>query len=126
LRWAEALEQHGGEVRSLFETEFAPLIKRRMMRQAGSALSVAFKDPVLRASGLEGDTYKAVKNFFQLSDGEMHWIVCHCNGGVTVSAATVSARIRKVDGRQTAPGLIALWVLSLSTGAMCALALAAT
>src|SRR6478672_7363780 len=69
-RWAEALERRGGTVRALRGTEFLPWPERRAMREDGSALSVAFEDPVLRAAGLRGDRYVDGTAFFELRDDE--------------------------------------------------------
>jgi hypothetical protein len=50
--------------------------------------------PLLRAAGLENDTYGEAKRFFELSDGQLHRIVCY-----TVSAARTAryTRAKHVD-----------------------------
>jgi hypothetical protein len=93
-RWAEALERRGGTVRALREIEFVPWSERRARRAHGSALSVAFADPVLRESGLSGDRYEDGLAFFELRDDEAHLILCSCYAGETLSAREVAARVR--------------------------------
>jgi len=110
-RWADLLREHGGSVRPLFETEFVPAALRRSLREDGSAVTVAFADPVLRAAGLRGDTYGAAQDFFDLSHDEMHWILCHCNGAAAESAGIISRRIREVAAHGLGSVVAALWLL---------------
>jgi hypothetical protein len=97
-RWAEALERESGTVRALRETEIAPWRERLAARAAGSALTVALADPVLRAAGLSGETYRDALQFFALSDAEAHFILCSCHAGDTMSAREAAGRIRAVGG----------------------------
>jgi hypothetical protein len=102
-RWVELLEGQSHQVLStLRETEFQPAAARALMRTDNSAITVAFNDPILRASGLENDTYGAAKEFFQLSDKKLHHIVCYCHFGTTVSAAMTARFIRAqhIDKRE--------------------------
>ena len=116
-RWADLLHEHGGSVRPLFETEFAPVALRRALREDGSAVTVAFADPALRAAGLRGDAYGDAQDFFELSHDEMHWILCHCNGAAAESAEIISRRIGEVATRRSA--VAALWLVPAA--ALCAL-----
>jgi hypothetical protein len=76
-RWIEVLEQTPDRcLNTLAETEFQPATARAAMRSAASPLTVAFEDPVLRADGLNDDTYGEAKRFFELSDWELHQLVC--------------------------------------------------
>ena len=94
-RWVELLEGDPHRVLStLHETEYQPTRVRAALRCENSAISVAFSDPLLRAVGLENDTYGEAKRFFQLSDRELHNIVCFCHFGTTVSAAKTARYIR--------------------------------
>jgi len=55
-RWAEALERDPDRVlTSLEEIEWKSEDERRAMRADGSALTVAYEDPVLRTEGLGSD-----------------------------------------------------------------------
>ena len=42
------------------------------MRGDDTPISLAFRNPVLRASGMTNDTYGEAKRFFELSDGQLH------------------------------------------------------
>ncbi|WP_426131151.1 hypothetical protein [Pararhizobium sp. PWRC1-1] len=94
-RWVELLEREPHRLLStLRETEFQPASLRASMRSDNTAITVGFNDPVLRAAGLENDTYGAAKRFFQMSDGQLHHIVCDCHFGTTVSAERTARYIR--------------------------------
>ncbi|TIL63074.1 MAG: hypothetical protein E5Y81_20340, partial [Mesorhizobium sp.] len=68
---------------------------RDVARGAGSPITVAYEDPVLRAMGLKDDTYGEAKRFFELSDWQLHNIVCHCHVGATMQARWAAARVRR-------------------------------
>jgi hypothetical protein len=76
------------------------------MRSDGSPISVAFEDPVLRAAGLENDSYGEAKRFFELTDHQLHRVICYCHFGETLSAATAAHYIRAVPTRNQ-PGIFA-------------------
>lgn len=94
-RWADLLEKHRDRrLGTLHGTEYQPPERRAEMRSPDSPLSVAFEDPVLRADGLGGDTYGEAKRYFELSDWQLHEIVCYCHLGETMSAASAAKRVR--------------------------------
>ncbi|MCV9966756.1 hypothetical protein OIU34_33315 [Pararhizobium sp. BT-229] len=94
-RWIELLEADPSRVLStLHETEYLPQTKRDALRCNNSAISIAFNDPILRAAGLQSDTYGEAKRFFELSDRQLHRIVCDCQFGAIVSTAKVARFIR--------------------------------
>ncbi|MDL2402573.1 hypothetical protein [Rhizobium mayense] len=94
-RWIDLLERSPRQFLStLRETEFQPSETRAAMRTDSSPISVAFADPVLRAAGLENDSYGEAKRFFELTDHELHGIVCYCHFGETVSSSVVARSIR--------------------------------
>ena len=96
-RWAESLERSPRPfLKTLHETEYQPIADRIAMRDDDTPISVAFADPILRAAGMENDSYGEAKRFFELSDGELHELVCFCHFGERVSAATVARRVRKM------------------------------
>ena len=64
------------------------------MRGAGSPITVAFEDPILRAEGLKDDTYGEAKRFFEMTDLQLHEIVCHCHVGATMHASRAAHRVR--------------------------------
>ncbi|PRD41978.1 hypothetical protein C5748_19080 [Phyllobacterium phragmitis] len=104
-RWAELLEKEPGRLlATLPGTEYQPVETRETMRSAGSPISVAFEDAVFRAEGMKDDSYGEAKRFFEITDRQMHEIVCYCHYGATVSAATAARHVRgAIDG----PGMLA-------------------
>lgn len=100
-RWAAALEREGGRhLRTLFEIEHAPPVKRAALRADDSLLTVAFNDPWLRAEGLAGDTVGDAVAFFGISEKELHDILCFCHHGATMAANTAAAQIRAAATRR--------------------------
>ncbi|MER8844232.1 hypothetical protein NKI94_04950 [Mesorhizobium australicum] len=94
-RWAELLEENPERcLGALTGTEHLRPEARAIARGEGSALAVAFEDPILRASGLGDDTYGEAKRFFELSDWQLHDIVCDCHVGATMKARWAAARVR--------------------------------
>ncbi|TGR74211.1 hypothetical protein EN836_33420, partial [Mesorhizobium sp. M1C.F.Ca.ET.193.01.1.1] len=53
-------------------------------------------DPLLRAAGLRSDTYGEAKRFFELSDWQLHDVVCSCHTGATMQASWAAARVRRI------------------------------
>ena len=122
-RWAELLERQGGSLRSLYETEFAPWHRRRTMREDNSPLSVAFADPILRGQGLKGDSYGDAVEFFGLSHGEAHHILCYCHCGHAISAELVATRVRQAATHaQTSAASLTLWAVPAAAAAAAAVA----
>ncbi|CAN7666005.1 hypothetical protein LJR231_005272 [Phyllobacterium sp. LjRoot231] len=104
-RWAELLEQNPDRrLATLHQTEYQLAGVRATMRGDSTPISVAFEDPVLRAAGLENDTYGEAKRFFELTDRQLHKVICYCHFGATVNAATAAHYIRAVP---TQPGMFA-------------------
>lgn len=99
-RWAETLErQHGRNLRTLFEIEYARPAEREAIRADDSPLSVAFDDAQLRAEGLSGDTIGDAMAFFGLTATELHAILCYCRNGETMAADVAAMRIRVAASR---------------------------
>jgi hypothetical protein len=97
-RWAELLERNPQRpLSTLQETEYRPAMERAAMRGDCSPISVAFDDPVLRAAGLENDSYGEAKRFFELTDNQLHRLVCHCHFGATLSAANAAHHVRAIS-----------------------------
>ncbi len=106
-RWAELLERNPQRrLSTLHETEYQPARVRATMRGDGTPISVAFEDPVLRTAGLENDSYGEAKRFFELSDEQLHKVICYCHFGATVSASTAARHIRAMLVEKQ-PGLFA-------------------
>jgi hypothetical protein len=105
-RWAELLAQQPDRRLSTIEgTEFGFRQARRAKRADNSPLTVAFQDPVLRAEGLRGDRVGDALDFFELSEGDVHHLVCFCHYGQTVSAGAVAARLRVMARRVQLPAV---------------------
>ncbi|MBW9113947.1 hypothetical protein JNB88_09895 [Rhizobium cauense] len=98
-RWVELLDRAPHRrLATLYQTEHQPTAVLALLRSDNSPISVAFEDPIMRAAGLENDTYGQAKKFFGLSDGELHNVLCYCHFGATVSAATAAHYVRGVLG----------------------------
>jgi hypothetical protein len=69
---------------------------------------------VLRAAGLAGDTVGDAGEFFGLSHGQLHALLCFCHHGGTVSASTAAAQVRAF-ARQG--DMSACWVAGVGLGA---------
>ncbi|PDT10377.1 hypothetical protein [Rhizobium sp. M1] len=96
-RWAECLERSPRPfLKTLHETEYQPIADRLALRGDDTPISVAFADPILRAAGMENDSYGEAKRFFELSDEQLHELVCFCHFGESVSAAAVARRVRRI------------------------------
>ncbi|MEH3143773.1 MAG: hypothetical protein PGN34_00070 [Methylobacterium frigidaeris] len=103
-RWAELLEREPARAyTTLEEIEFVPRAMRAAIRADNSPLSVAFADPVLRASGLAGDRFGDARSFFELGSGEAHRLLCSCVNGRSVTGAVTARRLRRMASRH--PGL---------------------
>ena len=99
-RWALALERLGdARLNTLRETEHQRYHERVLMREDNSPLTVALGDPVLRSAGLKDDTFGEAARFFDLSDWDLHGVLCYCHYGASVQASEVAARVRMVQGR---------------------------
>lgn len=107
-RWAELLERDPGRrLATLPGTEYQTAEMRGKMRGLGSPLSVAAQDSVFRAEGLKDDSYGEAKRFFELTDHDLHRIVCYCHHGVTITGASAARFVRAAMGGQDEHGLLA-------------------
>lgn len=106
-RWAELLEADPNRrLYTLHQTEYQAVGLRADMRGDDTPISVAFKDPFLNAAGMKNDTYGEAKRFFELTDGQLHDVICYCHFGATVSAATAARNVRAIAAG-TEPGVFA-------------------
>jgi hypothetical protein len=105
--WAELLESEPDRpLATLHGTEYQAAETRATMRCAQSPISIAFDDPTLRAEGLNNDTYGEAKRFFELSDWQLHEIVCHCHFGATMTAEVAARRVRAAIAGRPVPGFL--------------------
>lgn len=96
-QWAESLDcSPRAFLNTLHETEYKSMAERLALRDDDTPISVAFADPILRAAGMENDSYGEAKRFFELSDEQLHGLVCFCHFGEHVSAAVIARRLRKM------------------------------
>ena len=96
-RWADDLEQQPNRsLSTFFETEYLESGERSQLQLSNSPISVAFEDPLLRAIGLKDDTYGEARRFFELSDKELHRVVCYCHHGALMSAGTAARSVRTI------------------------------
>lgn len=105
-RWVALLRAEPRRtLQTLRETEFQPSRARDAMRADNSAITVAYEDALLRAEGLSGDTYGDAREFFGLSNRQLHYLVCYCHGGAFMSADTAACRLSSLVPRAAPPGL---------------------
>jgi len=105
-RWADLLESEAGRrLNTLRGTEYLPEEELEVMRMNGSPITVALEDPMLRVEGLTSDRYGAAKAFFDLTDGELHNVLCYCHFGATVRADRAAAAIRRIVRTSEGKGL---------------------
>lgn len=97
-RWAMLLERcENGRLMPFYELEYRISASLADARQAGSPLSIAYQDPVLRRAGLESDRYGDGARFFELSRSEAHRILCSCGYMGVMRASEVANRIRMLS-----------------------------
>jgi hypothetical protein len=105
-RWAHLLElASDARINLIHELEFAPRAAQQSMRADGSALSIAFNDPVLRAEGLSGDTIADGQAFFSITDRDTHRLLCSCMHGLSMRARDAAWIVRSIAN--PIPGIIA-------------------
>jgi hypothetical protein len=108
VRWAERLEREPERrLNTLPGTEYETAERRSVMRGPDTPISVAFEDPRLKAEGLASDSYGDAQKFFELTDWQLHEIVCHCHIGGTMTAETAARRVRSAISDKPGPNLIA-------------------
>ena len=100
-RFALLLETSQAPIQLFQRIEYMPDSARRRVRTDASPLAVAFRDPVLRAHGLAGDRLGDAIQFFHLSQGEAHHLLCDCHYVGTVTPGMVAQRARMLANRLT-------------------------
>lgn len=96
-RWAELLDRDPGRrINLVRELEFASRKAQSEMRADDSALSVAYADPLFRSLGLNSDRVGDGKQFFGLSDGQTHRLLCSCMHGMSMRAGDAARLVRAV------------------------------
>ena len=96
-RWIELLDKSPDrELKTLDEIEWKPKAERRALRADGSALTIAYADPVLRTAGLLSDRFGDAVDFFQISEHDAHIVLCSCHGGASMRAEEAARRVRGI------------------------------
>ena len=97
-RWASLLEQQPQRrLNTLEEIEFVPRAERPLMRVDNSPLTVAFEDSILRFHGLKSDNLGDAMSFFEITEGDAHYILCSCMNGSTMTGAQAARRVRSIS-----------------------------
>ena len=100
-RLASVLEEGGGNVKLFSRVEYLPDHVRRSLRSDESPLTIAFRDPMLRADGLASDRFGEAMQFFGLTQGEAHTLLCDCHYVGKVTPEMIAARARMLAHRLT-------------------------
>ena len=96
-RWIDLLEwEPDRELRTLDEIDWQPKAERRALRADGSALTIAYSDPVLRHAGLLSDRFGDAVDFFDISEHDAHIVLCSCHGGESMHADEAARRVRGI------------------------------
>lgn len=93
-RWADALAAHGGALNALRRIEYLRPAERRAYHGENSPLTIAYRDPILRAEGLKSETLGDVMDFFELNEIDVHGLLCDCHYHGTMTGAGLAARLR--------------------------------
>lgn len=94
-RWADLLDRDPLRmINTVRELEFACRAAQADMRADGSALSVAYNDPLFRSLGLNSDRLGDGRAFFGLSDAEAHRLLCSCRNGMSMRAEDAARMVR--------------------------------
>jgi hypothetical protein len=95
-RWAVVLDQHHGPMMPFIRIESYSWPERKNLRGDDTPVALAFRDPMLRADGLAGDTFGDACNYFELSNGQAHRLLCDCHYRGTMTGTKVAAHLRSV------------------------------
>lgn len=118
-RWADLLDAAAPrQLPSFYELEWLPRTQRGRSRTDGSALSVAFADPVLREAGLQSDRYGDALAFFGLQEHELHRLLCSCLNGRSVAADRLATEVRWLATRDTDMSAWVRWMPGVVTASV--------
>ena len=96
-RWATVLEDCGAtSLRPFHDLEFIAARDQDGLRVANSPLAMAYRDALLRQSGLGSDRFGDGVEFFGLSRRQAHRVLCSCGYLGTMRGTEVARRIRKL------------------------------
>jgi hypothetical protein len=101
-RWAELLDRQAGTIRLFSSIEYMRPEQQALMRADRSPLTIAYEDPVFRSQGLRTDRLGDAIAFFDLSQGEAHYLLCDCHyTRSAMDVGRIAKRVRSVAGRRT-------------------------
>lgn len=92
-RWAQVLEKAACVVMAS-NLEHYDEARRNQLIWTASPMAYAAADPVLSDGGLKGETVGDVKDFFELTNEELHAFSCDCGGSLT--GKNMANRIRNI------------------------------
>jgi hypothetical protein len=105
LRWADLLAVdpdaaaglvHGFE----FGRERSAILKEEWHDNSRSPFHVAYADAGLRAKGFVRGTYQEAISFFNLTNREVHYLLCDCHYAAGATRGDVARHVRRVAGRR--------------------------
>jgi hypothetical protein len=98
-RWADLLDLYAGPMEALYRIEYLSETDRRAYRGGETTpLAIAFRDPVLRADGLAGNTLGDAMDYFAMSDEDAHHLLCDCHYMGSLTGRNLAARLRRFAG----------------------------
>jgi hypothetical protein len=101
-RWAQLLlREPRRPLEPLPRMEFLYARDRAALRSDRSPIAVAFRDPILRHEGLQGDRVGDAMAFFDLTTSDAHLLLCDCHYQGAMNATWVAAQIRSIANRVT-------------------------
>ena len=100
-RLATLIEAHDGPVLPFYSLERVPEPDRHLLQQDSSPFAVAFHDAQFRLQGLTSDRVGDGMEFFGLSWGQTHRLLCECNYTSTDTQKLMAARVRKFAERRS-------------------------
>lgn len=96
-RWAKLLDEHDASLMPFARIETYSKTARRGLRADNGPVALAYGDPILRADGLAGDTLGDACDYFELSPGLAHRLLCDCHYRGTMTGPKVAAKLRAAD-----------------------------
>lgn len=104
-RWAVLLEKSRNPVYMAHNLEHMTQANRDASHWGYSPMMVAAADPVFRDAGLKGDTVKDVKEFFEITDEDVHAFSCDCGGSRT--GEQMASRVRDIANGPSTLAMVA-------------------
>lgn len=108
-RWIELLERNPGKMWRLLPPTWCLMPEEQdTMSTAGTALEIAYRDPVLRLDGLAGPSLADAMAFFELSAPDADRILAKSRHSEERSAHDTILRIRNIADKRREHRLFAL------------------